>query len=95
MSISGNPITALLAQDKLTGENFTKLKSNMNLLLVSENHKFILNEECPEEPSANAPMNVWDKYGAWIQPNNKAKCNVLISMSDILRTKHESVETAY
>ena len=95
MSISGNPITALIAQEKLTGDNFIKWKSNMNLLLVSENHKFVLNEECPEEPGANAPKHVRDKFDAWIQSNNKAKCYMLVSMSDVLRTKHESMETAF
>lgn len=95
MYISGNPITALIAQEKLTGENFTKWKSNMNLLLVSKNHKFVLNEECPKEPSANAPKHVRDKYEAWIHSNNKAKYYILVSMSDVLRTKHESMETAY
>ena len=95
MSISGNPITALLAQEKLIGENFIKWKSNMNLLLVSENYKFVLNEECPDQPSANAPKHVRDKYDVWIQSNNKAKCYMLVSMSDVLRTKHESMETTF
>ena len=40
MSISDNPITSLIAQEKLTGDNFTKWKSNMNLLLVSEAQVF-------------------------------------------------------
>ena len=59
---------------KLTGDNFIKWKSNMNLLLVSENHKFVLNEECPEEPGVNAPKHVREKFDAWIQSNNKATC---------------------
>ena len=55
----------------------------------------VLNEECPEEPGATAPKYVQDKYDAWIQSNNKAKCYMLVSMSDVLRTKHESMETAF
>ena len=77
MSISGNPITALLAQDKLTGENFTKWKSNKNLLLVSENHKYVLNEECPDEPSDNARS----MFGTNMMPrfNQITKLNVTCS----------------
>ena len=67
----------------------------MNLLLVSENHNFVLNEECPEEPSANALKHVRDKYESWIQSNNKAKYYILVGMSDVLQTKHESLETTY
>ena len=48
------PVNALLALEKLNGENSYKWKSNLNLMLVSENHKFVLTEECPEEHIADA-----------------------------------------
>ncbi|XP_062114305.1 uncharacterized protein LOC133825366 [Humulus lupulus] len=95
MSNSGNPIIALLSLEKLNGDNFMRLKSNLNLMLVSENHKFILTEECPKEPAATAPKNVQDKYDAWIQFNNKAKCYMLVSMNDVLRRKHETLEIVF
>ena len=92
---SNNPIIALLANEKLNGDNFIKWKSNMNIVLICENQKFVLTEECPPEPPANAARNVRDKYDAWIQANNKAHCYMLASMSDVLRTKYEETETAY
>ena len=95
LSNGGNPITALLSLEKLNGDNFIRWKSNLNLMLICENHKFVLTKECPEEPAANAPKNVRDKYDAWIQSNNKTKCYMLVSMNDVLRIKHEPMETAF
>ena len=50
---TSNPIITLLANEKLTGDNFIKWKSNMNIVLVSEDYKFVLTEECPPQPAAN------------------------------------------
>ena len=61
-----NPILSLLATEKLTGENFVKWKSNMNIALLCDNYKFVLTEECPPEPAANATRTVRDAYDRWI-----------------------------
>ena len=92
---SSNPIIALLAHEKLDGDNYIKWKSNINIVLICENQKFVLTEECPPEPPATASRNVREKYDLWQQANNKARCYMLACMSDVLRTKHESMETAY
>ena len=92
---SSNPIIALLAHEKLDGDNYIKWKSNINIVLICENQKFVLTEECPPEPPASASRNVREKYDLWQQANNKARCYMLACMSDVLRTKHESMETAY
>ena len=55
---SNNPIIALLANEKLSGDNFVKWKSNINIVLICENQKFVLTEECPLEPPANASRTV-------------------------------------
>ena len=41
---SNNPIIALLANEKQIGDNFVKWKSNINIVLICENQKFILIE---------------------------------------------------
>ena len=84
--MSSNPIIALLANEKLNGDNY---------LLICENQKFVLTEECPPEPHATASRNVREKYDFWQLVNNKARCYMLGSMNDVLRTKHENMETAY
>ena len=92
---SNNPIIALLANEKLNGDNFVKWKSNINIVLICENQKFVLTEECPPEPPANASRTVRDRYDSWIHSNNKARCYMLASMNNVLRKKHEDMETAY
>ena len=92
MSNGGNPITVLVSLEKLNGDNFIRWKSNLNLMLICENHKFFLTKECLVEPTTTS---LRDKYDAWIQSNNKAKCYMLVSMNDVLRTKHEPMESTF
>ena len=91
---ASNPIIALLANESLTGDNFVKWKSNVNIVLICENNRFVLTEECPAEPAANAAHSVREPYERWIQANNKARAYMLASKSDVLRLKHERMETA-
>ena len=48
----------LLGNEKLSGDNFVKWKSNINIVLICENQKFVLIEECPLEPPVNASRTV-------------------------------------
>ena len=90
-----NPILSLLATEKLTGDNFAKWKKNMNIILVLDNLKFVLMEECPLEPAVNANKTIKDAYENWIRANEKAHCYLLATMSDVLNTKYEKTETIY
>ena len=92
---SNNPIISFLANEKLSGDNFVKRKSNINIMLICENQKFVLTEECPLEPLANASCTIRETYDSWIHSNNKVHCYMLASMNDVLRKKHEDMETAY
>ena len=89
-----NPIIVIQSSEKLNSENFVKWKSNVNIVLICENYKFIFTEECPPEPVANTPRTVREAYDRWIQANNKAGCYMLAPMSDVLRIKCEKTETA-
>ena len=89
---SNKPIIALFANKKLSGDNFVKWKLNINIVLICENQKFVLIEECPPEPPANASRTLQKRYDSWIHSNN---CYMLASMNDVLRKKHEDMETAY
>ncbi|XP_073277714.1 uncharacterized protein [Primulina huaijiensis] len=89
-----NPILLLLASQVLTGENFSKWKSNMNILLINESYHFVLKEDCPPVPPANASRTVSQAYNNWIVANNKARCYLLAAMNEVLRAKHEAFETA-
>ena len=50
-----DPIIAVLSSEKLNDKNFVKWKSNINIVLICKNYKFVLTGECPSEPTANAP----------------------------------------
>ena len=58
----GNPITALLSKDVLTGENFQKWKSNLNIVLVSKSIRFVLTETRPPVPPTNCSRAIKDEF---------------------------------
>ena len=47
-------IIALLKSEKLTEENYSTWKSNMNAILIVDNLWFVLSEECLLAPARNA-----------------------------------------
>ena len=67
----------------------------MNIVLICENHKFVLTEECPEVPPATAAKTAREKFDNWILSNNKEKCYMLERGSDVLRKKFENTENTY
>ena len=67
-----NPIITLLLKDVLTGENFQKWKSNLNIVLIDETIKYILNMPKPPPPNNNATRHVKEEYDHWVASNNKA-----------------------
>ena len=67
-----NPIIALLSKDVLTGENFQKWKSNLNIVLVGENIKYILSVPRPPLPNNTTARHDKDAYDQWVASNNKA-----------------------
>lgn len=84
---------ALLSKDVLTGDNFPKWKSNLNIVLVSESIRFILTEERPPIHTLNASKNLREDYDKWVMANNKAMAYMLASISDGLRTNMEGKKT--
>ena len=89
-----NPIIVLLSKDVLTGNNFQKWKSNLNIVLVGENIRYILNVPKPPVPNNTATRQVKAEYDQWVASNNKAIAYMLASMSDVLRAKFENQESA-
>ena len=89
-----SPIISILSNDKLTRENYVKWKSNMNGILVCEDLKFVLTEECPPEPARNAGQVVRDTYQKWVAANEKAHCYLLVGMSEVFAAKHEPMALA-
>ncbi|XP_022152352.1 uncharacterized protein LOC111020095 [Momordica charantia] len=87
-------IIALLAAQRLNGENYKQWKSNLNTILVIDDLKFVLQEDCPQASAPNATVAVRIAYDRWIKANDKAKVYILASISDVLAKKHEDTITA-
>ncbi|XP_062109659.1 uncharacterized protein LOC133821268 [Humulus lupulus] len=90
-----NLIISLLSKQLLTGENFPKWKSNINIVLIDDNSRFVMTEVCPDFHGDLSSKESREKYKCWLADNNKAKAYMLASMSNTLRTKLEDIETTY
>ncbi|XP_022159023.1 uncharacterized protein LOC111025468 [Momordica charantia] len=87
-------IIQLLASDKLNGDNYGIWKSNLNTILVIDDLRSVLTEECPPAPAPNANRTVREAYDRWVKANDKARVYILASISDVLSKKHERLATA-
>ena len=88
-----NLIIDILSIEKSNGKNFVKWKSNMNIVLICENYKFVLTDEYPPELTANATRTIQEAYDYWIKAKNNAHYYMLASMSNVLRIKCKKMET--
>ncbi|XP_038885939.1 uncharacterized protein LOC120076247 [Benincasa hispida] len=86
-------LVQLLASDNLIGDNYATWKSNLSIILVIDDPRYVLTEKCPPVPSSNANKNVRDAYDRWIKTNEKAHTYILANISNVLAKKHESMST--
>jgi len=84
----------MLAADKLNGNNYASWKNTINTVLIIDDLRFVLVEECPQVPAANATRTVREPYERWAKANEKARAYILASLSEVLAKKHESMLTA-
>ena len=91
---SFSPLMSILRENKLTGPNYVDWKRNLDIVLTAEEYKYVLTEICPEidENSSESQLEAERK---WKKANNMAKCYMLASMSNVLQTQHENMDTAY
>ena len=52
----------LLNQNKLTETNYVDWKRNLDIVLTIEGYKYVLTEELPDLPAANAPKADLKRY---------------------------------
>ena len=53
---SFSPLVAILNQNELTRSNYVDWKRNLDIVLAAEEHKYVLNQACPNFPSLDAPL---------------------------------------
>nr|XP_016498040.1 PREDICTED: uncharacterized protein LOC107816807 [Nicotiana tabacum] len=90
-----NPLTVILTQNKLEGPNYVDRKRNLDIVLIAEEYKFVLDEVCPEKTGDDATDDEHKAYQKWIKANEMVRCYILASMSNVLQHQHQSIESSY
>ncbi|XP_042047217.1 uncharacterized protein LOC121793074, partial [Salvia splendens] len=78
--MSFNPLSAILKENKLEGQNYIEWKQNLDIVLTAEEYNFV-----PRDLHA---------HRKWHKANEMAKCYMLASMSSVLKHQHSAMETA-
>ena len=52
---SSSPLVTIFNKNKLTGSNYVDWKRNLDIVLIAEEHKYVLTQPCPSFPSLDAP----------------------------------------
>ena len=64
----------------------------MDIVLIAEEHKYVLTQPCLSFPSLNAPLEEKQRYDCWRKSNEMAKCYILASISNVLQHQMQDVE---
>ena len=95
MGGSFNPLSVILKENILTGLNYIDWKRNLNLVLTTEEYKFVLTDVCPHEPDSDSSKEKVEAYQTWRKADEMTRCYILASMSNVLQHQHEHMATAY
>ena len=49
-------LVTILNKNKLIGSNYVDWKINLDIVLTTEEHKYVLTQPCPSFPSLDAPI---------------------------------------
>ena len=82
---SFSPLVTIHNQNKLTESNYVDWKRNLDIILTAEEHKFVLNQPCPNFPSLDALSEEKQRYDYWQKSNEMTKCYILASISNVLQ----------
>ncbi|XP_075636736.1 uncharacterized protein LOC142608972 [Castanea sativa] len=92
--VSFSSLIVILNQNKLTGPNYVDWKRNLDIVLIVEEHKFVLSEPCLDIPTLDAPSEERQRYDRWWKSNKMSTCYVLASISNVLQHQMEDMELA-
>ena len=79
-----SPLTTILSQNRLTGENYVDWKRNLDIVLTVDGHKYILTTPCPPKPSNDSTQEEKDAYKAWLRSDEVTRCYILASINNVL-----------
>ena len=88
-----NPLSAILSDHKLTELNIMTWQHNLNIVLTTEEYKYVLTTPCPVVRASS--LESWKIAEAkWKKANEMAKCYIMASISDVLQSEHAEIESA-
>ncbi|XP_075091523.1 uncharacterized protein LOC142171728 [Nicotiana tabacum] len=93
--VAFNPLTTILTQNKLEGPNYVDWKQRLDIVLIVEDYKFVLDEVCPEKLGEVSTDDEQKAYQKWVKADVMAQCYVLASISNVLQHQHQSMESSY
>ena len=82
---SFNPLTMILNQKPLDGNNFEDWKTNLYIVLDYEKIKFVLNTPKPAIPEAGANDITKTEHATWENANTSLRCYIFASVVGHLR----------
>ncbi|GMN58457.1 hypothetical protein TIFTF001_027556 [Ficus carica] len=88
-----SPLSVILTQNKLTGENFNDWKRNLLIVLNFEKHSFVLTQSRPPTLAIDAPDRDFVALERWDNSNLNVMCYIRASMSNVLQKQHEEHQT--
>ena len=75
------------------GRKFLEIEIYLNIVLVGENIRYIIDMPKPTPTNNNVTPHVKEEYDQWVASNNKVIDYIFATISDILRAKFEAKET--
>ena len=85
MGGSFNPLSIILKENKLTSPNYIDWKRNLNLVLTTEEYKFMLIDVCPSVLDSDSSKEEVEAYQTWRKVDEMAWWYILASMSNVLQ----------
>ena len=89
---SGNLLCSILGTNKLNGSNYEDWLRNLRIVFMSEKIAYVLENNIPLEPPADASDAEKQAYKKWLDDSPLAKCYMLASMTNELQRQHEKLE---
>ena len=93
--ISYNLINLILTINKLIGPNYVDWKRNLDIVLTSEEIKWVIKEISLSTPNEHSTQEEKDNYHSWQRADQKTKCIILGSLDNVLQHQHVFMPTTY
>jgi hypothetical protein len=89
-----SPFSTILNQNKLTSPNYVDWTRNLDIVLIDDEHKYVLTDASPVELAINIFEDVRQRFDCKKSSDEMAKCYVLASVSNVLQHQLQDIDHA-